>query len=149
MHVSSRTSQQNSIHSVEKCIDVGDAWTTGKHQREGVRDVADTPKIVFPNVLDVQDVMDRIGATDNADYWLAHFRPVSASATVHKAMWDLMDVDMRPADGCASAGFCRKRIPGRYDSYLTGQPSSRVTSSLHSGCCGLHNRLCHHLGSVA
>jgi hypothetical protein len=73
MHVGSRTSQQNSIHCVEKSIDVGDAWTTSEHQRESVRDFADAEKIVFPNMLDVQDVINRMGATNNADYWLAHF----------------------------------------------------------------------------
>ena len=73
MHVSSRTGQQNSIYGVEKSIDVGDAWTTCEHQRESVRDFADAQKTVFPNVLDVQDVVYRMGATNNADYWLAHF----------------------------------------------------------------------------
>ena len=79
MHVGSRTGQQNSIHGVEKSIDVGDAWTTGEHQRESVRDFADAPKTVFPNELDLQDVMDRMGVTDNTDYWLAHF-----SASLHR-----------------------------------------------------------------
>jgi hypothetical protein len=73
MHVSSRTGQQNSIYGVEKSIDVGDAWTPGEHQRESVRDLADAQKIVFPNVLDVQNLVDRMGATNNADYRLAHF----------------------------------------------------------------------------
>jgi hypothetical protein len=73
MHVSSRTSQQNSIYDVEKSIDVGDARTTGEHQRESLRDFADAQKIVFTNVLDVQDVVNRMGATNDADYWLAHF----------------------------------------------------------------------------
>jgi hypothetical protein len=73
MHVSSRTGQQNSIYGVEKSIDVGDARTTGEHQRESLRDLADAQKIVFPNVLDLQDVVNRMGGTNNADYWLAHF----------------------------------------------------------------------------
>lgn len=73
MYVSSRTGQQNAIYGVEKSIDVGDAWTTGEHQRERVRDFTDAPKIVFSNVLNVQDSMYRIGVTNNADYWLAHF----------------------------------------------------------------------------
>jgi hypothetical protein len=73
MHVGSRTGQQNSIHGVEKSIDVGDAWTAGEHQRESVRDFADTQKTVYPNVLDAQHVMDRMGVSNNTDYWLAHF----------------------------------------------------------------------------
>jgi hypothetical protein len=72
MHVGSRTGQQNSIYGLEKSIDVGDAWTTGEHQRESVRDFADAQKTVFPNVLDVQDVMNRMGGTNNADYWLVY-----------------------------------------------------------------------------
>ena len=79
MHVGSRTGQQNSIYGVEKSIDVGDAWTTGEHQRESVRDFADAPKTVFPNELDLQDVMDRMGGANNADYWLAHF-----SSSLHR-----------------------------------------------------------------
>ena len=73
MHVGSCTGQQNSIYGVEKSIDVGDAWTTSEHQRESVRDFAGAPKTVFPNELDLQDIMDRMGGTDNTDYWLAHF----------------------------------------------------------------------------
>src|ERR1700760_3143314 len=73
MHVSSRTGQQNSIHGVEKSINVGDACTTCEHQREGVRDFADAPETVFPDVLDIQDVVYRMGATNNAHYWLTHF----------------------------------------------------------------------------
>ena len=73
MHVSSGTGQQNSIYGVKKSIDLGDAWTSGEHQREGVRDFADAQKIVFPNMLDVQDVINRVGTSNYADYWLAHF----------------------------------------------------------------------------
>ena len=73
MHVGSRTGQQNSIYGVEKSIDVGDVRTAGEHQRESVRDFADAQKVVYPNVLDVQDVMNRTGATNNADYRFAHF----------------------------------------------------------------------------
>jgi hypothetical protein len=73
MHVGSRAGQQDSIYGVEESINVGDAWTAGKHQWESLRDFADAQKIVFPNMLDVQDIMNRMGATNNADYWLAHF----------------------------------------------------------------------------
>ena len=73
MHVGSSTGQQDSIYGVEESIDVGDAWTAGEHQRESVRDFADAQKIVFPNVLDLKDIMNRMGGTNNADYWLAHF----------------------------------------------------------------------------
>jgi hypothetical protein len=73
MYVRSRPGQQNSIYGVEKSIDVGDGRTAGEHQRESVSDFADAQKTVFPNVLDAQDVMDRMGVTNNADYWLAHF----------------------------------------------------------------------------
>jgi hypothetical protein len=86
MHVGSRTGQQNSIHGVEKSIDVGDAWTAGEHQGESVRDFADAQKIVFPNVLDLQDVMNRMGATNNADYWLAHFSSSLRRCDYHKAI---------------------------------------------------------------
>ena len=84
MDVGSRTGQQNSIHGVKKNIDVGDVWTTGEHQRESVRNIADAPKTMFPNVLDAQDGMNRMGTTDNAHYWLAHFSSSSADVTVRE-----------------------------------------------------------------
>ena len=113
MHVSSRSGQQNPIYGVEESIDVGNTRTTGKHQREGVHDFADASQIVFPNMLDLQDVMNRMSAPNNAHYWFAHYRPVPMDTTIRKMMWDLMDVDTIPADDCAFAGSGRKRILGR------------------------------------
>jgi hypothetical protein len=86
VHVGSRAGQQDSIYGVEESIDVGDARTAGEHQRESLRDFGDAQKIVFPNVLDVQDVMNRMGATNNADYWLAHFSSSLRRCDYHKAI---------------------------------------------------------------
>ena len=113
MHVGARAGQQDSIYGVEESIDVGDARTAGEHQWESLCDAADAQKIVFPNVLDFQDITNRVGATNNADYWLAHFSSSLRRCDYHKVIQDLLDVDIRPADGCVFANSCRKRTRGQ------------------------------------
>jgi len=90
-----------------------------------VHDFADAPNIVFSNMLDLQDVMSRMGAPNNAHYWLAHYRPASMDITISKVMQDLTDIDIRPADDCVSASSCRKwnlrRHTSRIHEYLRAE----------------------------
>ncbi len=68
MHVGARAGEQDAVHDIEQCADIGDLRRAGEHQRQRAGDFRHGAQIALADPLRGEAALDLMGAADHADH---------------------------------------------------------------------------------